>query len=124
PHSQPGSALPPPAHVPLLLHLLHPHPLRAAGAPGRDVGPHQHRHRHRVRLPLPEGRGAGGGAGEGAEPGGPDHHGGGGGAGGRRGRMGVGEGGGVSPPAVVAALPRAQHRRPAGHPGLRGHTAG
>lgn len=107
PHSEPGAALPAAAAVPL--RSLHPDAPRAAGAEGRDVRPHQHRDGHRVRLSLPERRGPRRGEGEGQRDGG---------------RVGLGKRGGVSPPAIFPALPRAQHRRPAGHPGVCRHSTG
>lgn len=107
PHSQPGAAVAAPAAVPLS--ILHPDTVRAAGPEGRDVRPHQHGDGHRVRLSLPERRGASRGEGEGQAD---------------RGRVGLGEGGGVSPSAVHAAFAWAQHRRPAGHPGLCRYTPG
>jgi len=107
PHGEPGAAVPAPAAVPL--RVLHPDAPRAAGPEGRDVGPHQHRDGHRVRLSLPEGRGPGRGEGEGETAGG---------------RVGLGTRGGVPPSAVHAAVPRPQHRRPAGHPGVRRHSTG
>lgn len=107
-HCQPGAALPAAAAVPL--RCLQPDTPRAAGPARRDVGSHQHRDGHRVHLSLPERRSPG--RREGEEQAGPG------------GRVGLGAGGRVSPPAVHTALPRAQHRRPAGHPGLRRHIAG
>lgn len=107
PHSHTGAAVPAPAAVPL--RLLHPDAPRALGAARRDVGPHQHRDGHCVRLSLPERRGEGWGQREG--PAG-------------WGRVGLGAGGGVSPSAVHAAVPWAQHCRPAGYPGLCRYAAG
>lgn len=107
PHGQPGAAVPAPAAVPLF--VLHPHAVRAASPEGRDVRPHQHGDSHRVCLSLPERRSPSRGEREGETD---------------RGRVGLGKGGSVSPPAVNASFPWAQHCRPAGYPGLCCYSTG